>query len=494
MVQKRSFYDEETYSISCKHPRQVEYNNELVSFSEFVPMEVRSPRIHAQGESGLTENAIEHHEKLGSEINGRFPISARNDVEDNVPGRSLISSSNIGFNEEASHPRLPVYVSCRSEYFSPSPQHPSRAVTHHEDIYSLLLRYPPTKAVPIGSDHQADIPEWSPQDYKLKTKFSGTPGSLQDARLVPQNDEDRLMGTCVIPMPDLGSVNELENVKIDCCCLDDGSIRCVRQHIVEARDELERTVGTERFEGLGFSVMGEQVAAKWSEEEEQLFYEVVLSNPMSLGRNFWNRLSAVFPSRTKEDIVSYYFNVFMLRMRAEQNRCKSNGIYDSDDDEWQGSDDYNDDELEITEDNGDSIFESPLHLDDHAHIQSKKDDQHTCDRYDADDTSDDRDGSNFLATCPKISFDRCSLTPNYGRMIDGEVQDESCTSSDTGREESDTQWSCRYNGLSYGSREDDEELEGCNVKLWDVECPKIDDDLLSTCSMIEEVFGGGSLK
>ena len=46
----------------------------------------------------------------------------------------------------------------------------------------------------------------------------------------------------------------------------------------------------------------------------------------------------VFPSRTKKDIVSYYFNVFMLKVRAEQNRLDPRNI-DSDDDEWQGSDD-----------------------------------------------------------------------------------------------------------------------------------------------------------
>ena len=37
MVQKRLFTNEESYEVSSKHPRQMEFSNQLVSFLEFIP-------------------------------------------------------------------------------------------------------------------------------------------------------------------------------------------------------------------------------------------------------------------------------------------------------------------------------------------------------------------------------------------------------------------------------------------------------------------------
>ncbi|KDP31318.1 hypothetical protein JCGZ_11694 [Jatropha curcas] len=495
MVLKRPFYDEELYNISSKHPRQVDYNNRLVSFSEFVPPEVASLTPCLPGECGLTENAIEGHERLASDIVARFPVSVEKDVETIVPGRSLNSSSGgIGINEEAFHPEMAIYVSCTPEYFSP--QRPTRTVAHHEDMYSLLLRYPPRKAIPIGSNHQADIPEWNPYDSKTTIKSSGTSGMCPDTNLLlERKDENRLMGTCVIPMPEFGLAAKVGNVRIDCNCLEKGSIVCVKQHIVEARENLKRILGKERFEQLGFCEMGEQVAEKWSEGEEQLFREVVFSNPASLGKNFWELLSSVFPSRSKKDIISYYFNVFMLRRRAEQNRCNSMNVDDSDNDEWQESDDYGDSKLVTSEEDEDSVVESPIPQEDCTHDQSWKDDLHVCDEGAVDYDCDDNEKSDFpydryimndLGTCPSASLDYGGSKP----------KDDSCASSDTGgfsqgtqlKAENDDHWPCSVDGLSYGSGQDN----NCDIRVWDagyLVCPKGNVDLLPTCSMIEEVFG-----
>ncbi|KAJ8771579.1 hypothetical protein K2173_026756 [Erythroxylum novogranatense] len=135
-------------------------------------------------------------------------------------------------------------------------------------------------------------------------------------------------------------------------CLDRGSIRCVRQHIVEARQKLIEDLGEQTFRALGFCEMGdEEIANRWTEDEQQAFYEVVMSNPVSLGKNFWNHLSAAFPSRSKSELVSFYFNVFVLRKRAEQNRFHTPNV-DSDDDEWQRGEDG------VEEEEDDSVVES----------------------------------------------------------------------------------------------------------------------------------------
>ncbi|CBI15164.3 unnamed protein product, partial [Vitis vinifera] len=385
MVQKRSFDDEELYEISSKHPRQLEHNHHLISFLEFVPFDdpLQKPRV--QGEGELLKCKTEGDEKLLSGFCTDFPISAK-DTETFMRGCISTSSwATSSTSEDDARSEAPIDVSLFPEYFSSDS--PVRASNDSDDYYLSLLDYPPRKSVPIGSDHQVDVPAWS-QGLELSV------GNI---------DEKRLIGTCVMPMPKSEPFcNDavVGNGRTDCSCHDRGSYRCVRQHIAEAREKLRGTLGEERFVKLGFHDMGEEVAEKWNEEEEQLFHEVVFSNPVSLGKNFWDNLSLVFPSRTTREIVSYYFNVFMLRKRAEQNRYDPENI-DSDNDEWPETDDYCNDEHEMTEEDEDSAG----------------------------------NGDHWYA------------------------------------------------------------LEPCDAKVWDagyVTCSKTKVDLLSTCSMIEEVFGAGT--
>ncbi|XP_076903681.1 uncharacterized protein LOC143558795 isoform X2 [Bidens hawaiensis] len=193
-----------------------------------------------------------------------------------------------------------------------------------DDAYSRLLRFPPQKVVPVGPEYQADFPE-IPECCAYDTK----------------TDENKFLGTCIVPMPESKSTANTDLAvgkgRKDCFCEDPGSLRCVRQHIAKARENLKVNIGRERFSALGFDSMGDIVACKWSEEDEQLFHEVVYSNPVSLGKNFWQKLAETFPSRTNQEIVSYYFNVFVLQRRAEQNRFDPMNA-DSDDDELQVSD------------------------------------------------------------------------------------------------------------------------------------------------------------
>ncbi|XP_074322926.1 uncharacterized protein LOC141659894 [Apium graveolens] len=251
---------------------------------------------------------------------------------------SCTSEDDFRFSEAPVHKSVPLE--------NDEPDYPSRTLGRSRDAYARLMDLPPQKLVPIGSDYQADIPEWrsyGSNDSGVNNKFCGT---------------------CVTPMP------AMELIMCDdyksgygrsiCICVDPGSITCVRHHVVKAREDIRRLVGQECFAGLGLNEMGEVVAERWSEEDEQIFEEVVMSNTSSAGKNFWDRLSEVFPSRTEMEIVSYYFNVFMLRKRAKQNRSKSMNI-DSDDDEWQESEDEfegceNDTESEEDED---SVVEYP---------------------------------------------------------------------------------------------------------------------------------------
>ncbi len=472
-------------------------------------------------EGGFRKGNTEVDEKL-SDIFTELPRSAE-DTEAIVPGSVSGSSwATSSTSEEDFRSEAPVHVPFFPEYFYG--ERPTRTVAHCDDIYSILLDHTPRKPVPTGPNHQADIPAWGSWDTKSTSNHLGTPEAISESDLiVSDEDEKRFMGTCVIPMPDLDlsacNGDKVGSGRIDCSCEDGGSVRCVRQHIMEARDKLTKDVGPERFVEMGFSDMGEHVAQKWSEEEEHIFHEIVFSNPASLHKNFWKILSSAFPSRTKKEIVSYYFNIFMLRRRAQQNRCDPMNI-DSDNYEWQGSDDYGDNELGMTEEDEDSIVESPLYHYNPGYDRSREDDLQEYDEDAADDGAcDDNENVNAVIgegitnnseTNPKKLLSNCGSRPtvrlqdkiSWDERGDEEVQDDSCTSSDTGvasqgtqvKSENGNHWPSSINGLSSGVGHE-YIVEHCDNKVWDagfMTCPKNKVDFLPTCSMIEEIFGDGS--
>ncbi|XP_009338591.1 uncharacterized protein LOC103930912 [Pyrus x bretschneideri] len=496
MVQKRSLDDEEIF-VSFKHPRQVGHNKELVSFSESVfPGDVSEEPETL--ENGCAKDKNRSEEEISDDKFSGLPKGGE-DVETSASRSFTISSwATSSTSGEDSLFEALFHGSFFPEYFNH--ERSIRTLTQFEDIYSVLLDHPPRKSASIGPEHQADVPLW------------GAQGAHNNFDL---EDEKRLMGTCVIPMPD--SDTELftdtgcivGKGRIDCSCEDGESVRCVRQHILEAREKLVKTIGPKRFEELGFNDMGEQVAQTWSEEEEQLFHRVVFSTPTSLGKNFWDKLSTVFPSRTKKEIVSYYFNVFMLRKRAEQNRYDPMNI-DSDNDEWQGSNDYGDNQPSVTEDE-DSVVESPEGRRVPGYNQNWKDDLEVFDEDDTDETCDDNVDVDMFGRGPEQILDRCyGLVDNcsscpipqlqdkisWDEKVDQEVQDDSCTSVDAAvaasqesqrKPEDGNHWSGSFN------RGDHEYvLEPCDAKIWDagyMTFPKNKVDFLPTSNMIEEVFG-----
>ncbi|OIW18511.1 hypothetical protein TanjilG_13263 [Lupinus angustifolius] len=446
MVQKRPFDVEEMLDGSFKHPKHVGPSDQLVSFSEsaFPEAACQIPKTSVE----LPKGAV--------------------DLEKSFPeGISVPSWATINNGEDVQL-EPPVYLPFVPEYFSP--ERPMKTIVRYVDIYSILLENPPHKLIPVGANHQADIPAWD----------SSATSRPRASDAVQDEAEERLMGTCIIPMPQMElSVHDdgVGKGRTDCSCEDKGSVRCVRQHIIEAREKLVKTFGHEKFTDLGLSDMGEQVAAKWSAEEEQLFCEVVFNNPATLGRNFWNYLSIVFPLKTKREIVCYYFNVFMLRRRAEQNRNSFLNI-DSDDDEWQG-DDGN--EISTQEEDEDSIAESPVYEGDACLFNCHENDLQDNDDYASDETCvvnetadfTDRNVSDDSIYEPAVnphSFGPPSLIqpqdqPLWQVRFDEDVRDALCKSSDVGVAPQETQvkaengdhWHGNYNGVC---------KEPCDAKVW----------------------------
>ncbi|GMJ16241.1 hypothetical protein HRI_005293300 [Hibiscus trionum] len=364
MIHKRPYIDD-SQEVACKHPKQWEDTSHFASIVNGVHPN-NAFQNHQISSEGKWEDIYAKHQD-----EGRFSEDCTNKEYESsasgcVPHFWWVDSNAMDADIES---EVAVHLPLFPEYFASCHQNP--AFLRSDEVCSSLLS--PRELVSVGPEYQADIPEWSQQHMKCSLDCLDTSDPQVALRspcagLMDDNDYGKMMmGTCVIPMPDSESTSKFhfEDVghRTDCECMDRGSIRCIGQHVTEAREKLRENLGSEIFRELGFCDMGEEVAKRWTEEEGLAFNNVVLSNPFSLGKNYWDHLPAILPSRTKKDLVSYYFNVFILRKRAEQNRVDPVHV-DSDDDEWQTA------ECVIPAGDDDSVVESPIGHEAAAHYEN----------------------------------------------------------------------------------------------------------------------------
>ncbi|KAL0379499.1 UNVERIFIED_CONTAM: AT-rich interactive domain-containing protein 1 [Sesamum angustifolium] len=173
------------------------------------------------------------------------------------------------------------------------------------------------KRIPIGTPFQADLPEFCAADYESDSKWLGT-------KIWPLDKGERKKS--LIERDRIGKGRQ----EI-CGCQFPGSPECVRFHVREKRRKVKLELGS-AFYRWKFDGMGEDVALSWTKEDEKKFQEIVESNRLSSEKYFWDELFKFFPNKGREVLVSYYFNVFLLRRRGQQNRSSTSKI-DSDDEE-----------------------------------------------------------------------------------------------------------------------------------------------------------------
>ncbi|XWS64200.1 hypothetical protein CRYUN_Cryun06bG0166000 [Craigia yunnanensis] len=516
---KRPFDDEELWKLPFKNPRQFDYSNKLTQFSDTIPRSntPQKPYI-SEVEGGFHKYQCNEAFETGALNNDTDLVDK--DFETSAP-LSLVTSTS---SEEDTRTAATAISPVSSEYFNFD--FSRRTFAPVEDACSLLLDRSPRRQVPLGPNHQANVPSWG--RHIKKDKFS-----QNDASDTTDNDNDEIpMGTCVIPMPDSDlSANNSGKVgagRADCSCLDRGSLRCVQQHVMESQEKLQKSLGHEKFVKLGFNDMGEDVASKWSGEDEEIFREVVYTNPASLGKKFWKHLSVVFSSRSKRELVSYYFNVFILQRRAVQNRSSILDI-DSDDDEWHGNQQAY--EVQASEEDDDSAIESLADQEDLLNHEGE------CLEDDEDDESGDSDGDSgvgdyssgatredygvnlLLKGHVAKSFDESRFDPVFqqtdkipGIREDFNVQDDSCMSFEFepymvgSHSLIDTKANLHVSGgktdlnkCLQGKLDGSSELvshvyllDTCDAKIWDASYPIASTkgiDLQPTCNIIEEIFG-----
>ncbi|GMI99020.1 hypothetical protein HRI_003571300 [Hibiscus trionum] len=170
--------------------------------------------------------------------------------------------------------------------------------------------------VPIGPLFQVEVPEWTGVVSESDAKWLGT-------RVWPLEKTEKR------------SFIELERIgkgRPDSCgCHLQESMQCVKFHVREKRLKVKLELGS-AFNKWKFNMMGEDVAFAWAEEEQKMFSSIVKSNPLSLEKSFWDDIYKYFPKKSREELVCYYYNVFLLQRRAYQNRTTPSNI-NSDDEE-----------------------------------------------------------------------------------------------------------------------------------------------------------------
>lgn len=458
MGTKRAF-DEDLKEL-IKHPKNLDHGNKPVPFEENKLSLETFQAVGIAGESGRKYGNTDDDPESENVVT--VPDMVDKEFDTNAP-LPLVTGISTGEDGSISGP-----VFCAnlfSEFFEYS--FPRRQLFHYDDIYPSLLNNP-RKEIPVGPGHQADIPEFDPE---LARNYNKNNGGIE-----------RFLGVCVIPMPNSNSDNlteddEASDIRKECECLDGGSIRCVRQHVKESRLKLRESLGVEKFVNLGMLNMGQEVACRWTEEEERVFHDVVYLNPASLSRMFWNQLSITFPSRTKKELVSYYFNVFILHRRAVQNRSRLLEI-DSDDDEWRGN--YGGTSGVGIEGQDFVLGGSFASHGDHDDSSSSEDG--------VDNNQNDNDGEgegDFVIGPTDDSFtfsENQPLDPNSSKKVDLKSSvdmNENKVTTDEGEN--------GHLGSEYGFQTSD-------GKAWDhppySSAPTTNGlDLQSTCSIIEEIFG-----
>lgn len=174
----------------------------------------------------------------------------------------------------------------------------------------------PQQRIPIGEDFQTEVPEWTGVIAESDSKWLGT-------RVWPLENREN---NSLLETDPVGK-GRLDN----CGCLFPGTTECVKFHVAKRRMTMKVELAS-AFYTWKFDKMGEECSVPWTTEEEKMFKAVVKENPFSRQKCFWKKMCEVLPKKSWVDQVNYYFNVFVLRRRAFQNRNTPRNI-DSDDDE-----------------------------------------------------------------------------------------------------------------------------------------------------------------
>lgn len=195
-------------------------------------------------------------------------------------------------------------------------------------------------AVPVGPRFQAELPDWI-----------GPPGKHILANKEKESDGSKWLGTQVWPIKDeaappleTDAKETMEDVGIGkgrpnfCHCESSGSVDCVRRHVADEKIKLQSELGP-AFREWRFDEMGEEVANKWTLQEQREFESIVKRNPLSKGKSFLKAAMASLLSHNSHSILNYYFNVHLPRRIRKETSSGFETAATDDEETWEATND-----------------------------------------------------------------------------------------------------------------------------------------------------------
>ncbi|KAL3826093.1 hypothetical protein ACJIZ3_022122 [Penstemon smallii] len=183
---------------------------------------------------------------------------------------------------------------------------------------SIIRRY----VIPVGPRFQAGVPMWS--------------GPVNRGEYNEDSDNSKWLGTRDWPI-EIGNMKSTgrkigKGRSNSCSCTSIGSVECIRRHILEERLLLQCDLGPAFF-SWKFDEMGEQVSKSWTLKEQQTFESLLKKKPSSLKKDFPQLALKRISEKSRKDIVSYYFNVYIPQRMSLHTRSPSINLVDTDDEE-----------------------------------------------------------------------------------------------------------------------------------------------------------------
>ncbi|KAJ3703382.1 hypothetical protein LUZ61_007087 [Rhynchospora tenuis] len=184
------------------------------------------------------------------------------------------------------------------------------------------------KRIGVGDLFQADVPDWSgPPSDEYRSNYRNDPDTARwlGTRLWPQKPVTKHRKK----LPQHVNDKPMPNY---CRCITPGAIACVSYHVSVARNQLKFEL-SQAFSALGLDLMGEEVEKVFTREQQMLFYSLERGIiPLSGPKGFWSTASKHLNTVVRRHLVSYFFNVYLLRRVGNQSRMGPASGIDSDED------------------------------------------------------------------------------------------------------------------------------------------------------------------
>ncbi|XP_056854767.1 AT-rich interactive domain-containing protein 1-like [Raphanus sativus] len=156
----------------------------------------------------------------------------------------------------------------------------------------------------VGSQFQAEVPEWIGLNTESDAKWLGP-------RVWPLSKEQS-NSNLLIERDPIGKGRQ-----DPCGCQNSDSVQCVRFHINTKREKLKLELGP-AFYMWCFDSMGEGTLQYWTDLELKKV-KLLMASPPTLSPSFFSELKSILSSKSREEIVSYYYNVHAFRMTARKH-------------------------------------------------------------------------------------------------------------------------------------------------------------------------------